>query len=546
MRIVSVLIAVALTMGCEGLIEDAHPARPRGTPSPTPRSCIEAPIPAPTPMRRLSSEQYGNVLGELVPGPLGGELRSRSVFPETRIDHGFANDAEANTVSTAESNAIEDNAEALANYILTQADTAIPALTGCVSSGFSDAELSACVGPFIDRFAERAYRRPITEGERTILRGVFDSISATQGARGGFAAMMQLFFQAPALLYQVERGDGTDEGGALRLSGYELATRLSFFLRNSSPDEELLTAAREGRLREPAEIAAQASRLVASDSFMSAATAFHRDWLHAYEVGRDTRTHPLFSPAVQGALTDEMGQFVRWLFTEGDGRFATLMTTGTFSVAAPLAGVYGVSGASVAAPNRFGILTLASVQAAFAREDEVLTIRRGAFVREAVLCGGTLILPPEVDIDAARAETAHLATARERLEPLVTRGDCVGCHSQINPIGLGFENYDNLGVWRDTERGAPIDASGSLVVGTVRGEFSGPQELAQILASSEVAMSCYATHMYRFAMGRREAEADRCTLETIQREFIASGGDIRALMTSIATSHAFTTRAPTE
>ncbi len=553
MRLPALLAACLLLAGCQGLLEDGA-ARPGGAlrpPRPAdPMTCVEDAIPAPQPLRRLSSEQYERVVGELVPGELGRELLARSTFPETRIERGFASDAQANTVSTVESNAIEDSAAAMAAHVLAESDTAIPALVGsCVGAGFTDAQLAACVPEFIQRFGARAFRRPLTAGETGIMTRLYTSIATAQGAREGVAAVVQLVLQSPALLYRTERGLAPDASGAVALTSDEVATRLAFFLRGSLPDDELLAAAREDRLRTTDDIAAQASRLAREDSFVTVLAEFHRDWLRAYLIGRDPRRHALFTPAVQRALELEMTTFVRAIFVEGDGRFETLMTVTRFPVAAELGPVYGVEGAdgaSVEVPHRRGVLTLASVLAGLADEDVSHPIQRGAFLRQAVLCGAPLTLPPGIDVAAETAATSHLPTARERLAPLTERGDCRGCHSQINPLGLGLENYDQLGAWRDTENDRVIDASGALAVESLSGSFATPEELIDVIARSDAARDCYATQMYRFAMGRPESEEDRCTLARVRQRFAASGGDVRELAIAIAASRPFSTRGATE
>ncbi|MGE0789027.1 MAG: DUF1592 domain-containing protein [Sandaracinaceae bacterium] len=540
------LLLFGVLAGCHGTLTE--PGSGPGGPFGPGADCTEPATPAAEPLRRISGEQYENVLRDLVPGALGDELVQRSTFPATVITRGFSTDAQANSVNTSESNAIEDNAELLANYVLDHADTAIPQLTSCVAPGFDDAALDGCLDPFLDDFGARAYRRPLTDGERTILTGVYDSIRPDQGARAAFASVLQVLLQAPALLYRVERGQ-PGAGPAVALTSHEMASRLSFFLRSSMPDEALVEVAERGELATVEEVEAQAARMVEDDAVLASLRVFHRDWLRQYQIGRTARAHPLFSPEVQAALEGEIDGFVDHVFGATDGTFATLMTTTRFPVSATLGPLYGVDGANGAAldvPHRHGILTLASVLGGFAEEDHTSAIRRGAFVREALLCGDALTLPGNVDVSAALESTAGLPTARDRLEPITSEAACAHCHRQINPLGLGLENYDQLGAWRDDENGVTIDASGTLAVNGLDGRFADPAALVELIASSEQAQACYATQMFRFAMGRLETDADACALAGLQQRFIDSGGDVRDLMVGIATSQPFMTRAPVQ
>ncbi|MEM9074434.1 MAG: DUF1592 domain-containing protein [Myxococcota bacterium] len=538
-------LAVFVAFGCEGRIGDA--VEPGVTPPDTvfdPNVCEET-VAATTPLRRLSSEQYTRVLRQLMP-TIASDLEARSLFPETIIDHGFSTDASANTVSTFESNQIEDNAEAIAAYVLDNAEEAIPAITGCdLGASFTDDALDACMTGFLPAFGERAFRRPMTATEQEIAETLYDSLRGEQGSRAAFAAVMQLVTQSPALLYRVERGQGSaDEDGAVELTAHELASRLSFLLSGGLPDEELVEAARRDSLG-PDEVAMHAERLMQEDEFAAVLGEFHRDWMHAYVIGREGRAHPLFSEAVQGALRDEVAEYTEWLLTEADGRFETLMTSTRFPVAPELVELYG---ASEAPPGRAGILTLASVTGSFASEDgaDSAPILRGAFIRESVLCGGTLTLPANDGLEEELVPTAHLPTAKQRLTFLEERSDCAGCHAQINPLGLAFENFDALGSYRSEENDTPIDASGTLRFGTISEPFETPQELAMLLAQSEEAQACYATQFYRYAMGRLEVAADACSLARVQQRFIESGGDIRELALAVVGSRPFQTRASVE
>lgn len=547
--------------GCQGIIE--LPANPRPmTPvepvvpvDPVAKACEQRTLPT-QPLRRLSAEQYQNTLAELF-GPVGAPLLTGSLFPATVITRGFANDADANTVNTNQSNAIEDNAEKIAAAILAGPDPFLRALLPCtLGTPVTDAQIDGCVDAFITRFGAAAYRRPISAAEAQVARGLYDGLRASQGAVKSWASVVQFFVQSPGLLYRVERGAGASADSPLlhRLTNYEMASRLSYLFLNSAPDAPLLTAAAAGQLATRAEIAAQARRLMGSPRFLGVLAAFHRDWLHLYEAaaGKDAALFPAYTPAVVASLQREPEELLRYVLEQGDGSLAALLGSPSLPVNPTLASFYGLTPGSgsawapVAIPNRKGLLTRASVLAALARPNQTSPIHRGNFFRSSVLCEPELVLPANVDTSTPLKDASMALTARERLAPLTTRSDCAGCHRQINPIGLALENFDAAGQFRSTENGAVIDASGAVDLGAGLKTYLGPDQLVELLAGSPRVQGCYALHWFRAALGRLEVSEDKCSVATLKDLVVKSKGDLRELMVSLTLTDAFLYRRPVE
>ncbi len=509
------------------------------------------------PLRRLSSSQYHNTLRDLFGAELALDMIMGSLFPVTQIDSGFEGDAEANVVNTAESNAIEDNAARIAASIVAGPDPFMQSLCG-LSAGYGGGDVDGCVDGFIDDFGARAYRRPLTEGERGIARGLYDALRAEQPAVEAFAGLVQLFVQAPALLYRVERGADEVSPGLLRLTDHEMASRLSYFFLDSMPDEELFTEADAGRLSTPAEIATQAERLMASPRFEAVLANFHRDWLRLYELetaAKDPALYPEFTEAVRTSLQEEASRLVNHIMQDGDGSIATLLGTREIPVNGALANFYGTDGGSdpdawspAELDDRRGLLTLASFMATQAEADKTSPIHRGAFFQSEVLCNPLPNFPGNIDTQTPLQDTSMLPTARERLSPLLAEGStCAGCHTLFNPTGLAFENYDAAGLWRDQENGADIDASGTVELDGVAHDFESPLELMERVAESEQARDCYTLQWYRAALGRREFAEDACGLELVQQAASSNGGDIRQLLVALTQTDGFLYRTvPTE
>ncbi len=540
-RCTTIAVTIASLAGCWGKIGDASIAELPG--------CEERTLPV-QPLRRLSSTQYHNVISDLFGPALAGPLRAGSLFPPTVVTAGFSADADQNTVNTRQSNAIEDEAERIAQTIIASPEPWLRALVPCtLGSPIADAEIDACIDQFVTTFGSRAYRRPIDAAEAALARRVFTEVRATQTATQAWASVVQFFVQAPALLYRVERGTQTAPPGKpalVTLTPHELASRLSFLLTDSGPDEELRRAADAGELASAEQVEAQARRLMSSPRFYEVLAAFHNDWMHLHEAGiKDPTVVPGYSAQVMASMNREAGELVRHVVDEGDGSLRSLLLAAEFPVDSVLAAYYGVPAPAsgqwhrVPMPGRLGILQLGGVQAALSGATTSSPIHRGNFFRSAVLCEPQLVFPANVDISTPLEATAHLPTARERLAPLLSNSQCSGCHRQMNPLGLAFENFDAGGRWRDQENGTTIDASGEFDLGAGRVSFTGPADLAARLADSRKVQDCYALQWYRAGNGRTEVAEDTCSVTTLRELVAETGGDLRELLVALTQTDAF-------
>lgn len=486
------------------------------------------------PLRRISGAQYERILAELLPGQLGVAALEVSKFPRTSINAGFSTYASANTISTNESIAIEDNAEAIAAVFADNFDAYAPLLMPCLPEGFGDDDIEACVESFITDFGARVFRRPVTEAEATLVRELYAGVTATDGVRAGLTAVLQFFVQSPGLLYVTELGR-TSEGEFAFLKPAELAVRLALLFTDASPDEELLAAVDQGRLLTREDVEVQARRLVESPLAVRAFATFHHEWMSGFALDDAQRDHELWDSNTRAALQQELRQFATWFYEDTDGSFETLMTSEAFAPDARLDPIYAAGDG----PPRRGLLTTAAAMASRAHDDSTSLVERGAFLRAHVLCIPAPPFPGDVDIDGTLGDFTELPTARQRLEPLLLEPSCAGCHSGINPLGFPFEVYDWVGAYRTTENGTTIDATAEVQLGILDGTFDGPQALVGAIAATDDARNCYATHWFRYAMGRPDSPDDQCSLETVHATFADSGGDVRELLVAIATSDAF-------
>lgn len=502
------------------------------------------------PIRRLSISQYENTLRALFPGTLGGELVTRARYPaastRTGLAAGFSSDSDTNTVGTSDEVNLEDNAEALAEYLLANARTAIPALMPCsLTATFTDAQVDACIDTFITQFGRRAFRRPVRAAEQTSIRRAYDTVRMTQGAPEAWATVMQYFLQAPALLYRAEAGAGST--GLVELTPLELATRLSFFVTDAPPDAELSMLAESGALSDPMVLEAQARRLLAKPEAGAVTSRFVREWLRIDLLDAVPDNAAGFPAALRDDYRAQADHLVRRSLSSSSGSMRDLFRTTRFPLGVESDDAYGQpnrGGANfpdVDVPERVGILSSAPFLSAHAPAGHQVPILRGAFLRKQVLCLSLPPLPGNIDLTTPLDGARSAPTARDRLAPTMTLSTCSGCHTSLNPLGYALENFDATGRHRTTENGATIDASGTLDLDdTTRWTFSGPREFLGNVASSQALTACAAKQFFHFAHGRQPAPEEQPFVDALADETATTGGTVSQLVTGVIRSPRFT------
>lgn len=501
-------------------------------------SC-EALRPGPSPIRRMTRFEYDNTVRDL----LGDDSRPAQAFPAEEEAHGFNNNADALVVTGLLAEHYLNAAETLAEKAVKD----LPALLGGCAPESEGQDV--CAGEFITAFGRRAFRRPLTSEEVDTLTATYARARDDFDFETAIRLTLTSMLQSPHFLYRVEFGaplDGVTD--VVKLAPYELASRLSYFLWGTMPDDALFEAAASGALETPEDVAAQARRMLADPRARVVVRDFHMQWLHLTHLDnleKDSNIYPDFDPAVRPLLQAEAEAFVDHVIWDGEGDLDTLLLAPFTFMNGELADYYGVAGPKgkdlelVELPEgrASGVLTLGGVMATLAKTNQTSPIHRGAFVRESLLCqvvppppDGIVITPPEVD--------PNLPT-RDRFKEHAMDPLCGGCHVLLDPVGFGFEHYDGLGRWRDVEANKPIDASGELVDAQVAGAFDGVPGLAAMLVSSPEVESCMTRQWFRYAQGRAESTEDKCTIEDLGGEFADSGRNIQALIVAITQTDAF-------
>jgi len=481
-------------------------------------------------VRRLSNVEYDATIKTL----LGDANDYAAAFPTDTVVNGFTNNSDVQDVAPA----LAEQYLVVAEQIADKATQSVSTLLGC--------ELTLgepCISDFISRFGKRAWRRPVTGEEQADLLSVFTSGRDGFDAVTGVKLLLEALLVSPNFLYRVEVGVPVAGAPYAALTSWELASRLSYFLTGTMPDDELLAVAEADGLSSPEGIAAQAERLLATPAARAQVAEFFAGWLDLRVVPRlqrDTAQFPSWNSTLPQLFSDETRTFATSVVFDGAGDLKTLLTA-SFTYGDPsLASYYGgtagqvqngVARIDLPPAQRAGLLTHASFLAAHSKEIQTDPVSRGKFVRERILCQGIDPPPPGLVVTAPTITPG--TTTRERFQQHEADPVCAGCHALLDPVGLAFEHYDAIGQWRDTEQGVAIDASGNLTDTDVEGPFDGVVEMATKLGQSTIASECFVRQWFRFTFGRGESVADDPRIGTIAGSFEGANGQVRDLLVAL-------------
>lgn len=403
-------------------------------------------------------------------------------------------------------------------------------------------ESPECVDAFVREYGRAIYRRDLEDAEVDVLVQFWSATRQEGELADAMRLLVTAFLQTPDFLYRLEKGEPGDDGPVRRLTGEEIASRLSFFLWKTGPDAELLDAAAAGELDTPEGVLAQAERLLADPRADDTLVEFHVSWLgiDALETQLvDLDRFPEYA-TLQEDMLEETRRFVLHVLREDDARLATLLSA-DYSFASPeLAAFYGDGVTSVGDDGRIaldgsqrrGLLTQASFLTSHARSPERAAIYRGRSLLVDMFCQ-QLVPPNNVDT-AIEFDTSR--PAREQIEDATSGPACAGCHQVINPLGFLFENYDGIGRWRTTDGEYPIDAAAEVIGTDVDDAYSNATELMLRLAESPQVASCVARQWMRFALSRPEGPEDAASIDAASE---AAEGDLRAMIGAITQTDAF-------
>jgi hypothetical protein len=389
------------------------------------------------------------------------------------------------------------------------------------------AEEDACAEKILSKLAHHAYRRPIGAGDVRKLMSLYKQGAGTGGFDSGIRLALQKILVSPNFLFRAEI-DPPDmpPGTAYRVNDVELASRLSFFLWSSIPDDELLGVAERGELSDPAMLEKQVRRMLADPRAHALVDNFVGQWLFLRNIPNlqpDVTSFTYFDDNLRQSLKKETELLIENEMRE-DRSIVHLLSTDYSFVNQRLAEHYGIEGiygtefrrVAINDPRRQGLLGQGSISMVTAYPNRTAPTIRGKWVLEQLL--GSPPPPPPPNVPALKIdEQAKVITMRQRMEQHRVAPQCAVCHRLMDPIGFALDNFDGVGMWRDTDGGIPIDPNGVLPDGS---HFDGPVGLREIIINQkrELFVQNFTERLLTYALGRGVEEYDRPVIRKIVRE----------------------------
>lgn len=499
---------------------------------------------APPGMRRLSETQYRNTIADI----FGPDIQINGRFdPVIRPPHGLlAGGASEIGVSPAGFESYFNMARSISAQVTDQAHRKL--LIGCEPKA-AQAPDDACASKFFTRVGRLLFRRPMTQGEVAEYTKIArDSAVTLQDFHLGLAAALSGMLVSHEFLFDtdiVEQAPG--KPGEAVLSPYTIASRLSFLLWDSSPDDELLKAAARGDLATEQGRAKQVDRMLASPRMQNGLRSFFAD-MFRFEVIADVAKNPAVYPAfvspVKAEMMEQMLRTILKQVTKENGDYRDVYVTRETFMTRALAVVYRIPAPPVGGWSEYtfpendpraGVATLVNFLAGFSHDGRSSPTLRGKAIRELVLCQPVPDPPGNVNFVAVDdTNNTELPTGRDRLLAHQQNPVCAGCHRITDPMGLALESFDGVGTFRATENGAPIDTSGSLD-GV---KFENAVGLGQALRNHARTPACLVNRLWEYSTRRRMNSGDKEYVQHLNGQFADLGYNVPKLLRSIAASDA--------
>ena len=501
-------------------------------------------------IRRLNKAEYNNTIRDLT----GLDLRLADDFPSDDVGNGFDNIGDVLSLPPILLEKYLQSAEMIAKSIWTDENIrrrVFPVQPE--SESLEDQVVAAAEN--VRQFATKAFRRPLRDDEKQKL---FQLMRTTWQRDGTAEEIMQTVTTAilsnPHFLFRVE-DDSLEaseslerKGTARKLNSYELASRLSYFLWSSMPDERLFELASRDKLQDREILIAEARRMLQDPKAVALVDNFAGQWLQLRDIERLTPDPNLF-PSFTQSLGQAMRQETEKVFidiVQNDRSILDFLNADYTYVNEPLAKHYGIDGVSgnefrrvALRGGRRGILTHASILTLTSNPTRTSPVKRGKWILDNILDEPPP--PPPSDVPDLEESGETLGSLREQMEQHRANPSCAVCHRTMDAIGFGLENFDAVGVWRDRDGQELIDASGKLPSDQ---EFRGATELMEILAGEkkEAFARCLSEKILTYALGRGLVSFDRCVINDAVEALNENDYRFSALVAAVVTSDAFTMR----
>lgn len=503
-------------------------------------------LPAHHLVRRLTATEYINTIADTLGVDISPEVIAQ--LPAEIRSEGFSNSSAALLVTFDHVEAYHDLAPVIVQR-LGDLDAFAADNAGCTDS------TDACEIELVENLGRRMWRRPLTPDEVASFRPIFDAVQE-EGETFGDAAglILEALLQTPPFIYRLEDEYPVDgaPGDVRALSDHEVASRLSYLVLGSSPDEALLAAADAGELETPEQIEAQVRRLLDTPRARETSLRYVGDWLALaglLNINRDPALYPDFTTQLGAAMRDETLAVAEELLWEERLPVESLLTADFTIVSQELAEFYGlpdpqpgVQRYSLADdPNRLGMMTHAGVLAINGHGNRPSIVERGLFVLGGVMCGS--VVAPPANVDTSMDELPENATAREESEARLDNPTCLGCHGQFDSMGYAFEPFDGVGQFQPTDEfGNELRGDGWFFEpgGGDPIPFSDAKDFVEQLAESQRVYECVAVRKpLQYALGRPLESEDECQVDGLAEALSATDGTYQELIVAIATHDAF-------
>ena len=473
--------------------------------------CLEI-APSRAPMRRLTHMEYKYSIQDI----FALSIDPTENFPAETEAYGFNNNADFSHVTRLLAEQYESAAKSVARVVIDE-HRHVSAHLG-ISCNIQTLQ---CAQSFFETVTPLLYRRALWPQELERIMALWQTVKDTTNDRRLAAiTVLEVLLQSPYFLYRPEIDTPDITVDAIPVTGYEMASRLAYFLWTSAPDRDLLNKAASGQLSERTQILAVAESMLDDPRSHRLISQFYLQWLglnDTHHVDKNRGIYPQWSSHLADSMNHDIVELIRHLTFNTDGSMADLFTTTEAFVDDSLAPIYGLEAAAredfeitdISHEPRAGILTRAAFLAVHAKSDQSSPVLRGVEVREKILCQP--LAPPPQDVDDAPPALDPSATTRERFAAHTQDPACAGCHTLIDPVGFGFENFDGLGRYRTQENGLPIDSEINLF-GThnLDGDYDNINDLSLSMATDEQVERCFIETWHRYSLGRSPEPQDQC------------------------------------
>jgi hypothetical protein len=508
-------------------------------------------------IRRLNRTEYNNTIRDLV----GVPFQPADDFPADDVGYGFDNIGDVLTLPPLLMEKYLAAAEKITDEAFNSPELKKKLIGDPPPSHAKPGKKMAAARDVLGRFARRAFRRSVTKEEVDRFAGLVELADKNGDSyEKGIELALQAILVSPHFLFRIELDKEPGNPDAVHaVNDFEMATRLSYFLWSSMPDDELLTLAEKGTLRKDGNLKKQIERMLKDSKARALVENFAGQWLQLRNLrtaAPDPETYPAFDDSLRSAMVKETELFFEAVVKEDRSILDFLDADFTF-VNERLAKHYGIAGVkgdefrrvsfTPSSPGqggegrvRGGVLTQASILTLTSNPTRTSPVKRGKWILENIL--GTPPPPPPPDVPELKEgkEVVLSGSLRQRMEQHRVKPDCAICHDKLDPLGFGFENFDGIGGWRTKDGKFDIDSSGVLPDGKT---FKGPAELRSILKGrSQEFCRCLSEKMLTYALGRGLEYYDKCAVYDIEARTEKNQYRFSALIFAVVQSEPFQNR----